>query len=146
MAGLLVAGVGIALARALDAPRLDGVASVAIGLLLAVSSLLLARETKGLLIGEAAHPEVRDAIRRIAAEDPGIAGVNGVLTVQMGPDQVLAALSAEFHDGLGTEAIEDCVTRIEARIKTAHPEVRALFVKPQTPRQFLHLERMKPSS
>lgn len=132
MAGLLVAGAGIALARALNAPRLDAVASVCIGVLLAGTSLLLARETKGLLIGEAAHPDVRDAIQRLAARDPGIASVNGVVTVQMGPAQVLAALSAEFQDDLGAPEIEQCVTRVEAGIRRAHPEVRALFVKPQT--------------
>jgi divalent metal cation (Fe/Co/Zn/Cd) transporter len=130
--GLMIAGVGIALAHAFDAPRLDGVASIAIGLLLSVSSILLARETKGLLIGEAAHPKVRDSILRIAHNDPDVSGVNGVLTVQMGPNQVLAALSAEFLDGLNTGQIERCVTRIEAAIKQAHPDVRTLFVKPQT--------------
>ncbi len=131
MLGLLIAGAGIALAQALDAPRLDGIASIAIGLLLAVSSILLARETKGLLIGEAAHPKVRDSILSIARGDPDVSGVNGVLTVQMGPSQVVAALSAEFHDGLSTGQIERCVARIETTIKRAHPEVRALFVKPQ---------------
>jgi cation diffusion facilitator family transporter len=130
--GLLIAGTGIALAQALRAPWIDAVASIAIGLLLAGASLLLARETKGLLLGEAAHPKVREAILRIAREDPDVSGVNGVLTIQMGPNQVIAALSAEFQDGLDTGQIERCVTRIEAAIKWAHPDVRALFVKPQT--------------
>lgn len=132
MLGLVIAGIGIALAQALNAPRIDGIASIAIGLLLAVSSILLARETKGLLIGEAAHPRVRDSILRIARNDPDVCGVNGVLTVQMGPNQVLAALSAEFKDGLDTGEIEHCVARLETAIKGAHPDVRTLFVKPQT--------------
>ena len=132
MLGVLIAGTGIALAQALDAPRLDGAASIAIGLLLSVSSILLARETKGLLIGETAHPEVRDAILAIARADAGVLGVNGVLTVQMGPNQVIAALSAEFQDGLSTDQVEGCVTRIEAGVKRAQPDVRSLFVKPQS--------------
>ena len=132
MLGLGIAGTGIALAQALNAPRIDGLASIAIGLLLSVSSIMLARETKGLLIGEAAHPKVRDSILRIAGSDPDVSGVNGVLTVQMGPNQVIAALSAEFKDGLNTGQIERCVARIEAAIKCAHPNVRTLFVKPQT--------------
>ena len=97
-----------------------------------MSSLLLARETKGLLIGEAAHPQLRDSILRIAAGDPDVRCANGVVTVQMGPRQVIAALSAEFHDRLNTTQIEECVNRVEAAIKHAHPEVMALFVKPQT--------------
>jgi divalent metal cation (Fe/Co/Zn/Cd) transporter len=132
MLGVIIAATGIALAQALDAPWLDGAASIAIGLLLSVSSILLARETKGLLIGEAAHPKVRDSILKIASADSNVLGVNGVLTVQMGPNQVIAALSAEFRDGLSTDQVEGCVTRIEVEVKRAHPDVRSLFVKPQS--------------
>jgi len=115
--GLLIALAGVAAAQWLAMPRLDGVASIAIGIVLAISSLLLARETKGLLIGESAHPQVRDAILRIAGADADVRSANGVLTVQMGPDQVVAALSAEFRDGLDSNRIEACVNRIEAAIK-----------------------------
>ena len=130
--GLLIAGAGIAGAQLLDDPRLDGAASIGIGLVLSVAALLLARETKGLLIGEAAHPRVRSEILRIAGEDPAIRCANGVLTVQLGPDSVVAALSAEFEDALDTTGIEQCVNRIEAAVRAAHPVVVALFVKPQT--------------
>jgi len=129
--GLLIALCGIGAAQLLHMPRLDGVASIAIGGVLAISSLLLARETKGLLIGESAHPHVRDAILEIAAKDPAIRSANGVLTVQMGPEQVVAALSAEFEDALNTTQIEACVNRVEAAIKAAHPAVSVLFIKPQ---------------
>jgi cation diffusion facilitator family transporter len=131
LVGLLIALTGIAAAQWLAMPRLDGVASIAIGIVLAVSSLLLARETKGLLIGESAHPHVRDDILRIAAGDPDIRSANGVLTVQMGPDEVVAALSAEFRDRLDTTQIETCINRVEAAIKREHPSVSILFVKPQ---------------
>lgn len=132
LVGLLIAICGIAAAQALHMPQLDGVASIAIGGVLTVSSLFLARETKGLLIGEAAHPQVRDSILEIASRDRDIRSANGVLTVQMGPDEVVAALSAEFHDALNTTEIEACVNRVEAAIKAAHPAVSVLFVKPQT--------------
>jgi len=130
--GLVIAAAGIGAAQWLAMPRLDGVASIAIGIVLAISSLLLARETKGLLLGEAAHPQVRDAILRIAGSDPDVRSANGVLTVQLGPDEVVAALSAEFRDGLDSNRIEACVNRIEAAIKQSHPVVSILFVKPQT--------------
>jgi len=130
--GLLIAAAGIAAAQALNMPRLDGVASIGISLVLAVSSMLLARETKELLIGEAAHPHMRESLLRIAGADADVRCANGVLTVQMGPSQVVAALSADFHDRLTTTQIEDCVNRIEAAVKHAHPEVTVLFVKPQT--------------
>jgi divalent metal cation (Fe/Co/Zn/Cd) transporter len=108
------------------------VASIGIALVLTVSSLLLARETKELLIGEAAHPHVRASLLRIACADPSLRCANGVFTVQLGPRQVVVALSAEFQDSLGTTEIEACVNRLETAIKQAHPEVTVLFVKPET--------------
>jgi len=132
LVGLLIALAGVALSHHYRLPAFDGIASIAIGGVLAVSSLLLARETKGLLIGETAHPHVRDAILRIADADIDILSANGVLTVQLGPDQVVAALSAEFRDALDTTRIEACVNRVESAIKRAHPEISTLFVKPQT--------------
>jgi cation diffusion facilitator family transporter len=136
--GVLIAAAGIAAAHALNEPLLDGVASIGIGLVLLVSSLLLARETKALLIGESAHPYLRDAILRIAAEDQYVHSANGVLTVQLGPNQVVAALSVEFYDALSTTQIETCVNRVEAAIKQAYPEVTMLFVKPQTAATWRH--------
>jgi divalent metal cation (Fe/Co/Zn/Cd) transporter len=130
--GLMVAFAGLVGTQLFSLPVLDGVASIGIACVLAVSASLLARETKGLLIGEAAHPAVADSILAIAAGDAGVRCANGVLTVQMGPNQVVAALSAEFEDALTTPQIEDCINRIEGQAKTAHPEIVSLFVKPQT--------------
>jgi len=130
--GLVVALAGVTSAHVLDMPRLDGVASIGIAGVLAVSAMLLARETKGLLIGEAAHPAVGEAILAIAAGDEGVCSANGLLTVQMGPNQVVAALSAEFEDALTTPQIEACIDRIERQAKASHPEIISLFVKPQT--------------
>ena len=135
--GLVIALAGIAGAHALAMPQLDGIASLGIGGVLAVSSLLLARETKALLIGESAHPRVRESILKIACADPAIRAANGVITVQMGPRQIVAALSAEFEDALTTGDIETCVNRIEDAIKCAHPDISVLFVKPQTAQTWL---------
>jgi cation diffusion facilitator family transporter len=130
--GLVIAGVGIAAAHAFDAPRLDGIASIGIAFVLLVSSLLLARETKALLIGETAHAHVRDAILRVAGGDAGVRRANGVLALQLGPSQVVAALSVEFQETLSTKEIERCVNRIETAVCQASPDVVTLFVKPQT--------------
>jgi cation diffusion facilitator family transporter len=130
--GLLLALAGLIGAQVLDQPIFDGVASIGIAAVLATFAMLLARETKGLLIGETAHPAVGEAILAIAAADDGVRCANGVLTVQMGPNQVVAALSAEFEDVLATPQIEACIDRIEKQAKVAHPEITALFVKPQT--------------
>lgn len=129
--GLLIAAAGISAAQVWDEPRFDGLASIGIALVLLVSSLLLARETKALLIGEPARPQLRDAILRIAGDDRDIRHANGVLTVQIGPNQIFAALSIEFQEGLNTLQIERCVDRIEAALKQEQPDVTTLFVKPE---------------
>lgn len=131
--GLVIATAGLAAAQLFDMPRLDAAASYGIGFVLAASSFLLARETKALLIGEPAHSHIRDTILRIAAQDRCVRTVNGVITTQMGPDQVVAALSAEFEDDLRTTDIEDCINRIEDAIRKEEPQIAVLFVKPQTP-------------
>ena len=141
LCGLFIALIGIYLAHALNIPELDGVASIFIGIVLAISAILLARETKGLLLGESADPQLRDHLLLIAQEDDAVFSANGVLTEQMGADQVIASLSLEFEDHLTSDDIEACVNRIEAKIKQIHPEIVALFIKPQTKKVWL--ERMK---
>ena len=130
--GLLIALAGIAGAHVLRMPQLDAIASLGIGVVLALSSMLLARETKDLLIGEPALVSVRASLLRIAAADRGTRTANGVFTVQLGPNQILAALSVEFEDALTTTDIEACVNRIESAIMLAHSDISVLFVKPQT--------------
>ncbi|WP_312211456.1 cation diffusion facilitator family transporter [Acinetobacter variabilis] len=130
--GLFIALTGIFLAHQLNIPELDGAASILIGLVLAVSAWLLARETKGLLLGETADPKLRENVLLIAQEDIAVFSANGVLTEQIGAHQVIASLSLEFMDNLNSDEIEACVNRIEAQIKQLHPEIITLFVKPQT--------------
>ncbi|MFC5570158.1 cation diffusion facilitator family transporter [Lysobacter yangpyeongensis] len=132
MLGLLIALAGVIAAQVLDDPRFDGYASLGIGLVLAVTALLLAIETKGLLLGEVAQREVNEDILRIAGDDPDVRCANGVLTRQLGPDSIVAALSADFHDRLTTPQIEECVLRIEHAVQRRHPAVMAVFIKPQT--------------
>ncbi|ANF80958.1 cation transporter [Acinetobacter sp. NCu2D-2] len=130
--GLFIAFIGIFLAHQLNMPELDGVASILIGVILAVSAFLLARETKGLLLGETADPKLRENVLHIAGHDSAVLNANGVLTEQIGAHQVIASLSLEFKDNLTSDEIEACVNRIEAEIRKMHPEIVALFVKPQT--------------
>lgn len=134
--GLGFALAGLAAAQLFDLPALDGVASLCIAGVLAVTAFLLARETKGLLVGEPAHPRVAERILAVANTDPDLRNANGVTTMQMGPDQVVAMLSAEFEDDRTTPQIEACITRIETSVKREYPELVALFIKPQTPEVF----------
>jgi cation diffusion facilitator family transporter len=130
--GIAIAFIGTFAADKLAIPVLDGVASVGIALLLAVTATYLARESKGLLIGEGARRGTMRSIRQIAAEQPGVERVNDLVTVHLAPDQVVAALNLEFKDQLTTPEIEKTVAAIESRICKLHPEVVSIFVKPQS--------------
>jgi divalent metal cation (Fe/Co/Zn/Cd) transporter len=132
LAGLAVAFAGLALAQLLRMPVLDGVASVVIGLVLAVTAWLLVRETQSLLTGEAVDPAVRDDIDRIACAEPTVERVNELLTMHFGPDDVLVLLSLDFADAVPAGDVEKTVSRIEHAVKAAHPEVTRVFVEAQS--------------
>jgi cation diffusion facilitator family transporter len=112
--------------------RWDGAASVAIAVILAGVAGLLARESKDLLIGERADPTLSDAILRTASSIAGVCRANSIVTVQLAPHNVIATLSLDFFDYLRAPDIERAVVDLEARVRSAHPEVSALFVKPQS--------------
>jgi cation diffusion facilitator family transporter len=132
LVGIVLAAAGTYASASLGLHVADGIASIAIGVVLAIVAVLLAGESKSLLIGERADRALSEAIVAVAGQEESVARVNGLLTVQLAPDQVLVALSLEFADDLRTPQIEKAVTEIEARVKAAHPEVVTLFVKPQT--------------
>jgi cation diffusion facilitator family transporter len=136
LAGILVAFAGIYLSVRLNLPVLDGVGSILIGLILGVTAWLLAKETKSLLIGERADPGIVDSIMRVAGQIDGIDHANGILTVHLAPKEILVALSLEFADKLRTPEIEAKVVELERCVRLSHPEVVAVFVKPQSPEGF----------
>jgi cation diffusion facilitator family transporter len=129
--GIAIALAGTVAAEVLGRPMFDGAASVAIGVLLALVAIVLARETKGLLIGEPARSELVSSICSIARAQRGIEHSNGLFTVHIGPRQVVAALSVDFTDSLTAGEVETIVADLERRVRQAHPEVVSLLVKPQ---------------
>ncbi len=129
--GLALAALGTFASDYFARPELDGVASIGIALVLGVTALTLARESKGLLIGEPASPGLRDAILTTARAIDGIVSAHIAFTVHMAPDQVIAALSLEFRDDLETPDIEQAIDQLERTIHERHPEVIAIFVNPQ---------------
>ncbi len=141
LAGLLVAAVGLACDQIFQLPVMDGVASVLIGLLLGAVAWFLAAECKGLMLGEAADPAVRNGLRDIVAGGLGVLGVNEVLTMHFGPRDVLAVISLDFVDGTTAEVVERTVSGIERQIKAAFPQVRRIFIEVQS--RAGHLQALK---
>lgn len=131
MLGLGFAAGGLLLAWLADIPQADGAASILIGLVLAATAAVLAYETKGLLIGERASPEVIAGIREIVAQQPGITSVNELLTLHVGPEDVLVTISVDFADRLSSVDVERAVTDLETAIKRRFPHVTRVFIEAQ---------------
>ena len=132
MLGLLVAFLGVALSDYLQMPMLDGVASVVIGCILGLTAVLLAYESKGLLIGEAASPALVAGAKSIVQNKQGAERVNELLTMHLGPQDVLLNLSLDFHDRLNSAGVERTISELEAEIKGAYPEVTRIFIEAQS--------------
>jgi cation diffusion facilitator family transporter len=130
MAGIIAAAVGVFLSQLTKNPFFDGAASVIIGIILGVTAIILARESKGLLIGEAADPELVDGLRELACSKPGIVGIGHVMTVHSAPDQITVMINADFRDDMLASEVERIVDETERDARARWPEVRRLFVRP----------------
>jgi cation diffusion facilitator family transporter len=127
--GLVVAFTGVFMAHKLSNPYFDGAASIVIGIILAVVAVLLAYESKGLLVGEAADPETLENIRRLAESDPNVENVNRALTTHFGPDTILLAMDLRFRKALSAAQVEQSIDRLEEAIRKHHPEVNHIFIE-----------------
>ena len=132
MLGLMVAFVGIFIASSFGVLWADGAASIVIGLILAATAVLLAFETKGLLIGEAASPELIQSIEEIVQKDHSILHVNELRSMHMGPNDILLALSLDFQDDISAGQVESQISNLEQEIKTKHNEIKHLFIEVQS--------------
>lgn len=131
LAGLLIAALGIWLSHATGDARIDGIASIAIGLILAGVAALLAREAKELLIGEAADPALIETIWRIVESHEEISAVNHVRTVHTAPESVFVAVSADFDDALMMGDAETLIETIEAELKAASSNISSIYIRPE---------------
>ncbi|MEO6091970.1 MAG: cation diffusion facilitator family transporter [Novosphingobium sp.] len=129
MSGIVIAGVGLSISQLTGDPRFDGIASVLIGLLLAVVAIFLAREAKGLLIGEAVDPELISGVRRLAARD-GVTGVGEIMTLHNAPSQIVVALNVDFDNRLTAGDVERIIDEIERDLQGEFPSIQRVYVRP----------------
>jgi divalent metal cation (Fe/Co/Zn/Cd) transporter len=92
-------------------------------------AMLLARESRGLLVGEAADRRTLDDIRRITTSDPAVERMGRALTAHFGPRTVVLNLDLQFRRGLSASDVVDAVDRIERALQRDHPELRYIFVE-----------------
>lgn len=132
MLGLFVAFAGVLGAHMLGIEWADGAASVIIGVILAVAAWILAQETKGLLIGEAASTEVTRDVRRIIGRFGEVRHINEVKSMHLGPNDILMVVSIDFHDNMTSVTVETTVTAIEKAIRKKRPQITRLFLEVQS--------------
>ncbi len=136
--GVIVAALGIALGQLFDNPLFDPAASVVIGLLLVGAAFTLARETGALLVGESIGREETGELRAIICADPAIEKVDRVLSMQLGPDEVLLTASVQFKRGMKIDEVEHAIERLENAVRAHNPAVRNLYFESAALRSSLH--------
>jgi cation diffusion facilitator family transporter len=130
---LAIIGIGLTLWTGIDA--IDGITSVLIGLLLAGVAYFLAAESKALLIGEGASEEDLKRIRAAVASVPHVQETIELLTLHMGPEDLLVNLNLKFSPGLSTEELERTIDAVETAIRTAVPTARRIFIEAESLKQ-----------
>lgn len=130
--GLAIAFAGTSLSAYFGMGVLDGIASIAIGLVLALVSAILARECKSLLMGEPASSAFIAALHEAAAAESAIARLVDVWTVHVGPRRIVATLRVELESTASAVEISEAVQRLEERSKIAFNGDVVIFIKPFT--------------
>jgi cation diffusion facilitator family transporter len=130
LAGLAIAALGVFFSHKLQMPRLDGVASMAIGVLLAVVAVLLIRESRGLLVGEGVQRKTADAIRQLALAERSVLEAGRVLSMYVGPEEILVTLDLSFDPGLPAAEVAATIKRIEDAVRQRFPKVHRIYLEP----------------
>jgi cation diffusion facilitator family transporter len=127
--GIAFAFAGVYFSHRLGMPALDGIASIGVGVVMTVVAMLLARESKGLLLGESATRAERARLHEVAREDPDVRSVSRIVTQFLGPESVLVLMDVSFRDTLDSAALGDTIDRLEMRIRAAMPAVKHIYVE-----------------
>jgi cation diffusion facilitator family transporter len=127
LVGLVIAFLGIFLGQLLGLPRLDGIASIAIGVVLGLMSLFLANETKGLLIGEGFDRETTDRLRKIIEADPNTVRLDRILTLYLGPSEVMLTMDARFHTEFSVGELRQAMDTLKRTIRQEFPQITRIY-------------------
>lgn len=130
--GLAIAFIGLLLVQITGDHIYDGIASILIGCILGGTAIWLAYETKGLLIGESARPEIIKAIKEHAKQYAIVENVNEILTLHMGPDFILVNLSLDFDNSSTAEDVEKTISKIDKHLKTQFPDIKRIFIEAES--------------
>lgn len=125
--GLLFAFLGVFLAHSLGMPSLEGVASLAIGVLLCVVAVIMISESQSLLVGEGVEKTTLEEIRSIVRADPAVESCGHLLTVYLGPEEILLAIEIRFHADNSAADIRHAIGRLKQAIQARHARIRRIY-------------------
>jgi cation diffusion facilitator family transporter len=129
MIGLVLAFAAVGLSQLTGIAWLDPAGSVLIGLALCAVAVLLAKVTHALLIGESATPEDQGTALELTEGVEGVERVTQLLTMHLGPDDVVLAMKLAFRPGMTVEEVEELTNEIERRIRAKLPQMRKIFIE-----------------
>jgi divalent metal cation (Fe/Co/Zn/Cd) transporter len=110
-----------------DSPYFDPGASILIGVLLVGAAFTLARETGNLLVGESIGADATGRIRKIFQDDPAILCVDRLMSMQLGPDEVLLTAAVQFNRGMRIDEVETAIERLQDAVAAVFPAIRHIY-------------------
>jgi cation diffusion facilitator family transporter len=125
--GIVIAAAGIFLGQLLENPYIDPSASIVIGLLLIGASFTLARETGALLLGEGVGVEQTGQLKELFRADPAIETVGQLMTMQLGPDDVLLTAAVRFKRGMRIDEVDLAIARLERAVAEFDPAITRVY-------------------
>lgn len=137
--GLFTVMICMFLGHHFNIPELDGVASLLVGLLLVGVSLILARESRSLLMGEGISDTSRKKIHEMAEKDPAILKVLNIISTYQSPEEVLLMLIVAFKEDLDTQDINESIERLRGEIKDEFKLIRFVIIQPEFASKRLNL-------
>ncbi len=130
--GLVIAFFGVLLGDMFDNHYIDGIASIFIGVVLTATSVLLAYESKALLIGESANDDMIADIVSITKQEVVVQNVKNPLTMHLGPEEIILAMEINFKDDISSNDVAHAIETIERKIREMHPEIKKIFIEAQS--------------
>jgi cation diffusion facilitator family transporter len=130
LVGLVLAAAGLLLSELTGDPAWDAASSIAIGVLLFLVAAILARSNASLLVGRSVPRRVHNEIAAELAGIPIVVAVPTLLTMQLGPGDVLVAAKVDFDDDVTGGEIEAASDEAERRLRARYPQIRYVFLDP----------------
>ncbi|GAB3139295.1 cation diffusion facilitator family transporter [Micromonospora sonneratiae] len=130
LVGLVLALLGVTMTLITGNGYWDAAGTAAIGLLLVVIAVILAIETKSLLLGEGAGPEEVQKIEQAITDGPEVSRIIHMKTLHLGPEELLVAVKVAVEPYERAEDLARDINAIEARIRTAVPIARSIYLEP----------------